>query len=792
MEEDLFRTHQDRSALGRGESLIEAAAKRGRGFPKPPPHSYAEARHRLISGLSGLRETLRAIPPLEAPPGRLVLALRLHPDFLSAAFEPDPLLRLLPAAAKVGARAWRAPLAAVIPSAEVRRELEQGRTEAPARLVFLAVAPDPFVEELLAVLDRAESALSQAVRHDLQRIERIDLLSPQERVEPAALAAEEEEGRPPRIELVLHPSPLPLEAQREHLFARLADAGLFPDPGRARFRPYPGGPTFVSLPQGRAALATLGGYNPLRTARPMTLGLPFPMLRGAPMLAAPQPPPARTPRAAVTVAVFDGGFDPELPLLAGHARMEEEGTPVPPHPDCVAHGTAVAGALLHGPLNPHAAEAALPPPPVSLLGFRVFPLSNPTDFDLYEAIDTLERVVPKLERVKLLNLSFGPRGPISDDNLSRFTTVLDRLAYEHDVLPIVAVGNDGALSESGRIQAPADSVNSLSVGAFSHYGGERYAVSYSCRGPGREGAKEKPDLAAFGGCERTPFHLVSARSGHRVLDHGTSYAAPLVARRCGELLARSPGLSPLLVRALMIHHSHPPHGQRGAFDYALGHGYCPEDADAMLGCPPKTVSILLDHAVPPKSVARFPLPLPAAVASGPAEISWTLAVLAPVDPLSSLEYTRAAVAATFYPDSRVFTFTPPAGLKPRPAPRRLNIVLEASAAAQLEQEGWTRSELPVSRAANLHRPPEGLRAGDLKWDTVLRAGVSMQAAGLHEPFLLLQATARNGEKRPVRFAGVVTLRLPKAKDDIYDQVVRSYPSLRKIAQEGDDALPLAV
>ena len=771
---DPLRQRPVRSVLGRGETLIEAAVRRQRGFPKPLPRSYAEARHRLFTRLAPLRAEIGAIPPADREAGEVLLAVRLHPDFLAAAFEPASFLRLTPSAFRAGARRWRAPLAAVAETPSVRRDREAGRAEGEARLVFVAVEPEPFLAETRAVLERAEGALPQAVRHDLQRIERIDFLAPGERIEDAVLGDPGLEERR-RIELVLHPSAHAPERRRVHLLRRLEEAGI--DPGELRFRPYPGAPIFVSLLLDRDGLGRLRGYNPLRTARLLGLN-PFPMLRAAPVLAAPQPPPrpAHGAAAPVRVAVFDGGFDSALPLLAGYAA-EGEGCPsrLPPHPDCVAHGTAVAGALLHGPLNPHAAADVLPPPPVAVVGYRVFPLSDPADFDLYEAIDAVERVVPKLGAggVRIVNFSFGPRGPVSDDNVSRFTYVLDRLAYDWDFLPVVAVGNDG-----GRIQAPGDSVNSLSVGAYGFYGGQSYPVPYSCRGPGREGGKGKPDLAAFGGCERTPIHLVSARSGLRVLDHGTSFAAPLAARLAAQVLARCPDLPPLLLRALLIHHSaHPGAG----FDYALGHGFLPDDIDGMVGCPPKTVSVLLHHAVAPKSVARLPIPLPPGVAKGRVEVSWTFAVLAPVDPRSSLEYTGTAVAATFYPDSRAYMFAPPAFLKPRPAPRRLDIVAREAEAAALLAAGWTRADYPVSKAANVYRPETGLRSSDLKWDTVVRARLALKGESLHEPFLLLQASARNGETRPVRFGGVLTLRMPKAETDIYDEVVRAYPSLQKVA-----------
>ena len=87
------------------------------------------------------------------------------------------------------------------------------------------------------------------------------------------------------------------------------------------------------------------------------------------------------------------------------------------------------------------------------------------DYDLYEIIDIIEKVVPKNKDIKIYNISFGPPGPILDDSISRFTYALDKLAYEEDVLFVVAVGNDGE-NILNRIQAPADLVNGLGIGAY--------------------------------------------------------------------------------------------------------------------------------------------------------------------------------------------------------------------------------------------------------------------------------------------------------------------------------------
>ncbi|MDT2273713.1 hypothetical protein P7H20_00815 [Paenibacillus larvae] len=61
--------------------------------------------------------------------------------------------------------------------------------------------------------------------------------------------------------------------------------------------------------------------------------------------------------------------------------------------------------------------------------FRVLPLSDPKDFDLYEAIEFIEQVVPNRHDIDVYNLSFGPTGPIFDDEISKLPYALDTLAW---------------------------------------------------------------------------------------------------------------------------------------------------------------------------------------------------------------------------------------------------------------------------------------------------------------------------------------------------------------------------
>src|SRR6266511_1621653 len=102
--------------------------------------------------------------------------------------------------------------------------------------------------------------------------------------------------------------------------------------------------------------------------------------------------------------MFDGGIDVTHPLLAGRAEQDEAlSIKTTATPDGIAHGTAVAGAILYGPLNNKDTKVPLSAPPVSVVSFRVLPTSDPNDIDLYESIDVIEKVVPARKDIAIYN-----------------------------------------------------------------------------------------------------------------------------------------------------------------------------------------------------------------------------------------------------------------------------------------------------------------------------------------------------------------------------------------------------
>lgn len=223
------------------------------------------------------------------------------------------------------------------------------------------------------------------------------------------------------------------------------------------------------------------------------------------------------------------------------------------------------------------------------------------------------RLIPKLmrEAIERLHGEFGCRifvvalgdrtKLVENGKVGPWAQTLDELVRELDVVIIVAAGNrsprkglkveeavtqyPGYLTEDdNRLCEPAGGINIVTVGAIAHGNGlsrqavdnvgirpitERFEPSPFTRiGPGARGAI-KPDFVDVGGTLIYDGPTASLQGGevrpeagilslhHRPVDRlfgtrsGTSHAAPLVAFKASQILARFPNASANLVRALL-------------------------------------------------------------------------------------------------------------------------------------------------------------------------------------------------------------------------------------------------
>ena len=761
-------TPQKRLILANGEQYVSPVERRF-GFGAPLfPRSYADARTLVKAQVLRSLDAMASLPPSKKLGDEIVLTLRLHPDATAKTYDPAALFRTVPDLENVGSRNYVVATKDVAQTSRIKKQISEGRAETQARLIFVRSQRSGF-ERFLRALDSGEQALTEAFRNDIRRIEHFDLLTAGEQFQAFRADKTWKSGR---VELVFHPTNYSPEAQLKYLSGLLKGAKP-----RGRLNVYPDGPAFVSCVLTADELNQLANVNPLRTAHPLQFG-GFDKLRGSPSADAP-PPPVTPTRSTIRVGVFDGGVDVSHPYLVGHVEQDEAlSVKNTADPDCVAHGTAVVGAILYGALNDHDSSKPLPPPPVSVVSVRVFPSTDPADPDLYEAIDLIESAVPARPDVKFWNVSFGPRGPIWDDAISRFTFALDSLATSHKVGFCVAVGNDGRLAEPwSRIQAPSDLVNGLGVGAFTERRGIIMHAPYSCRGPGRECGKMKPDLVAFGGCDHTPMHLLSITAGKKIMNSGTSFSTPLVTAIGGQAVDVVERGTSLLARTLLIHTARHPSTDP---DYLLGHGLVRTTLDGLVRCDDREVTVVFQGDLLASQSVKLPMMLPVGtVKSGRVQITWTVGALPPVSPNHPSDYTTMCIEDTFYPHAQVFPFTNP-DPKGKPKVKHLHLIDDAALVAELKRKGWKQSLLPVSESGNIYATEHEKRALDYKWEPVVRRVAGKMATSLHEPFLVLHAIPRHNAAGRVSYAATVTISAPKFEGDLYNAVLRSRPALQPI------------
>ncbi|MDB5389040.1 MAG: hypothetical protein JWM11_4686 [Planctomycetaceae bacterium] len=763
---------QRRLILGNGQQYIQSIEKPGFGRSPEPPRTYEAARTLVKNGIGIALAKFESLPAEKKLPEEAVFCLRLHPDSTAKSYAPVTLFQDVPELRNIGSRSYRTNVDEVAQTERIEKKRAKSVEEVSARLVFVQSSPEGF-ERFLRQLDRPTNQLSKSFQEEIRRVERFDTLEIGEQI--VGFTKEWQEGR---VELVMHSTRASVQRQRQFLFELFEESGVNND--TSSIREYPGGPTFVSCRLTRSSLDSLAGANPLRTAHPLSFGC-LTDLRSAPMADAPKPPTSST-RSTIKVGMFDGGVDPTVASLRGHVE-EDLGLAIstPPQSGCVAHGTAVAGTLLHGALNGLKAGDRLPTPPVYVVSIRALPTSNshpddPYGWDLYESIDVIERAVPARKDIRVYNISFGPRGPIADDTISRFTYVLDSLAHTHKVAFFVAVGNDGSVAGMNRLQSPSDLVHGIGVGAFTRSGEDVIHASYSCRGPGRECGKLKPDIAAFGGCEDHPMHVVSTFPGKKQLTWGTSFATPIATRlgaQASECFERS---SALLARALMIHTAEHPNDRP---DNLLGHGCVPQSIDDMLFCDERSVTVVFQGDILPEKIVSLPIPWPSGrVIPGKVKVTWTIAALPPVDLNHPSDYTSCCLEETLYPHCRKYNFTPDKSVGGKP--KHLHLDNDASEIRTLLARNWRQSSFPVTESGNKYKDEETRRAIDCKWEPVVRRTVSKIAKNFFDPFMTVHAIGRNGATDRFDYAVIVTLRAEQFDGDLYAEIRNKYPALAPI------------
>ncbi len=771
-----------RLILAKGEEYVEPTEK-GHGGNSPTfPRTFDEARDRLYQNVSQTLEKLAALPDTDRVKNESTVCVRMNPSFTAKSYDPIILSAGNSPFREVGSRVFRQKIAGTPESAKTKKAIDDGHEFINSRLVFLQGEEEGF-QKLLSRLERSTGAHTKKFKETIQAIEQINLLTPEEKLAGFETDTEWSEGR---VELVLHPSHYGDDAQRHFLSELFSDFNESFE--RLRMKSYDDGPTFVSCRLKRDLLNHLANTNPLRSARPMEIGN-LPTIREASGFTMP-PPSSASAKSTIKVGLFDGGIDETHPHLIGHATEDQAlSIQTPKDSSCISHGSGVAGALLYGPLHLFSPDEELPAPSVAVESFRVLPLSDPNDQDLYECIDIIEKVVPLRPEIKFFNVSLGPRGPILDDSISRFTFALDRLAHQYEVGFCVAVGNDGKHgSDYGRIQSPSDMVNGLGIGAHSFKNGEIIPTTYSCVGPGREAAKAKPDVVAFGGCDQTPFQLLSLDHGEKAMSLGTSFSTPLISSLGAQLTGAITEGNPLLSRTLLVHTAD---HQKTSYDTQVGHGIAATQLDQIVSCTQDEVTIIYQGKIKTKNAVKLPFRLPVEVlTSGKVEMTWTIGISPKTKGNHPFDYTDVCIEDTFHPHSQKFNFNPPKGT-PSSQKKKLNLIDDKELISKLESKGWKRSAQPLPDSNGNRYNDESALRSNFKWEPIVRRSLRKMASSVHEPFVVLKATPRGDQDEIVSYCAVVTLK-PTQDIDLYSRVLQHSQALQPVKLRAETRISLNI
>ncbi len=748
-----------RPILYKGELYSSLVEKKSSGRIKEPEINFVEARTKITGQIAEVRNVFKQMPKESRLPNEVVLCIRMHEDFSAKSYYPDSIFDTDTAKfglKEIGSRRWT----------KLEETIEGGMSLYKTGKLFFVRATEKNLDIFNERLNKSEETLAKKFKLDVRRISSVDLLRPSEQI--LGIPGDWDNGR---LEAVLHPFNIDRKLALDHFLSLLkgADVKLV---NQVKYKQYGEGVTFISFIGNKQVLEVISGYNPLRTVHPLLMRN-LPVNRGQVEIDGPNVPEFKK-KSSIVVGVIDGGADRNNPYLKEYSEIEDSVTE-PELDYFVSHGTQVCGTVLYGPLNSFSNTERLPEPIVSVKSFRVLSAQT-SDPDLYDVVDAIEKIVPTNKDIKVYNLSLGPRGPILDDSISRFTFSCDLLSKNYQVLFCVAVGNDGEVAGYNRIQSPADLVNGLAVGAYTNRNGNREKAPYSCIGPGREGNKLKPDLLAFGGCDQTPIHLISPTDGKKVWNFGTSFACPIVSRTAGLIIGGSTNeIDTLVGRALIVHSVCEMNGIGHSIN--LGHGLLPDDTTQIITCPEKSYTLMYKGELDASKFVEFEIPWIDEIQEGKVNLRWTVAVLTDVDPQSPDDYTSNSIETFFYPNNRKYRFELVGKDGKVKKVKIVDIEGQKALVTELKSKGWKQSTFPVSASGKTHKSEEELRL-DLKWDSLDTREVSKRASNLYKPKFHLHALGRGSRgSQKVKFALIVTVEAPSATIDLYAQVINKYNAL---------------
>ncbi|KAB7745586.1 S8 family serine peptidase [Nostocoides sp. F2B08] len=267
-----------------------------------------------------------------------------------------------------------------------------------------------------------------------------------------------------------------------------------------------------------------------------------------PQVGAPQAWAAGATGDGVMVAVLDTGVDAEHPDLADAVVAAQDFSFVDdpenpddqPNPDDIyGHGTHVAGIITGNGAASNGEIVGVAPDAVIMNGKVLDDSGFGSDSQIIAGMEWAAA-----EGADVVNMSLGLPGGYTDGT-DPLAMAVDELSAAHDVLFVIAAGNEGGY---GTITTPGSSALALTVSAVNS---ADEPTGFTSRGPRSDGGA-KPDIAAPGEDILAPWVGWPDAPEPYLSASGTSMAAPHVAGVAALLAQARPQLDSQKLKAVLV------------------------------------------------------------------------------------------------------------------------------------------------------------------------------------------------------------------------------------------------
>lgn len=261
------------------------------------------------------------------------------------------------------------------------------------------------------------------------------------------------------------------------------------------------------------------------------------------------------------------------------------------------HGTMVTSIIVDGAsINPELNDGC------GRFKARHFGVATSGRFSSFTVLRAIKEIVVSNRDIKVWNLSLGSSMEINANFISPEAAILDKIQYENDVIFVVAGTNKPVNSNTKRIGAPADSINSLVVNSV---GFDDKPADYS-----REGLVlsffNKPDVSYYGG-DNTKRIRTCSPDGETFVT-GTSFAAPWISRKLVYLIEVL-GLTRELAKALIID-SAAGWNDKPYSSQLLGYGIVPVNINDIIKTPNDEIKFMINGVSEKFDTYNYNIPIP--------------------------------------------------------------------------------------------------------------------------------------------------------------------------------------